>query len=487
MKSASTTKPITSTISRRKALGSVGALAGFGMMASSCDTTANHSNIQIGAYPSSEVFEQIREKVNSTVFIDTHEHLMDESDRLAANPPLGIVNDWSDLFGHYIDSDLRSAGMTATEMKKFRSKDISPTEKWTLMEPYWPFVKNTGYGQASAIAIRELYGIEKLERAVIPTLQVKYKSLLKPGIYEYVLKEKCNIESCQVNSLTDQIKETEAPLLLMQDLRIDNFFAWFNIEETSSKFDIEVQSIEDWYRVIDAWFGRYGNYAVGVKAAVAYSRNIDFLPTDGDKAEPLFKRMLNGEKLTPQERKPVEDHLFWYAVDKATEYDLPIKLHTGYYAGDHYMPLSRVAGNAGAASDLCRNKPDARFVFFHIAYPYYEDLLAVCKHYSNAVLDMCWAWIINPIASVDFLKKFIVTCPNNKVLTLGGDYIPVEPVVGHTWLARQGIIQSLSELVNEKWIDLDQALWLTDVLMHQNARSVFDLQNKEKYLRSHSF
>jgi hypothetical protein len=44
-------------------------------------------------------------------------------------------------------------------------------------------------------------------------------------------------------------------------------------------------------------------------------------------------------------------------------------------------------------------------------------LLAVAKQYSNAYIDMCWSWIINPVAAKDFLKKYLVTVPANKLLT----------------------------------------------------------------------
>ena len=183
----------------------------------------------------------------------------------------------------------------------------------------------------------------------------------------------------------------------------------------------------------------------------------------------------------------VEDHLFWYSVKKSNEYHLPVKLHTGYYAGYNGMPLSRVSGNAVAAADLCRQSPETQFVFFHIDYPYYEDLLAVAKQYTNAVLDMCWSWIINPVAAKDFLKKFIVTVPANKVLTFGGDYIPVELVPGHAVIARRGIALALSELVDEQWITLDDALGLTDDIMNGNARRIYDLAAKTDFLKSHSW
>jgi hypothetical protein len=116
------------------------------------------------------------------------------------------------------------------------------------------------------------------------------------------------------------------------------------------------------------------------------------------------------------------------------------------------------------------------------SYPYYEELIAVAKQYTNAYVDMCWSWIINPLAAKDFLKKYLVTAPANKILTFGGDYLYVEPVLGHAVLARQGIALALSELVEERWLSLDDALELIDPIMHGNARRIFHLEEKQKLL-----
>ena len=89
---------------------------------------------------------------------------------------------------------------------------------------------------------------------------------------------------------------------------------------------------------------------------------------------------------------------------------------------------------------------------------------------------------MNPVASVDFLKKYLVTAPANKVLTFGGDYIPVEPVLGHVRLARRGIAIALTQLVEEGWLDLDSALELVEPIMRGNARQLFDLEKKTTLL-----
>jgi uncharacterized protein len=96
---------------------------------------------------------------------------------------------------------------------------------------------------------------------------------------------------------------------------------------------------------------------------------------------------------------------------------------------------------------------------------------------------MCWSWIINPVAAQEFLKKYLVTAPANKVLTFGGDYIPVEPVLGHAAIARRGIALALTELLEEGWLTLPDAIELTDAIMHNNARKIFNLNEKSKVLQ----
>jgi predicted TIM-barrel fold metal-dependent hydrolase len=331
--------------------------------------------------------------------------------------------------------------------------------------------------------MRQLYDVEDLSAATVKKVQAGYEQTRRAGFYRRILCEMGKIESCQVNCLSRPFGESDMPTLLMQDLSIVGMFAGPDFKGFGKPTGIEIRSLADWHRVIDWWFEKYGRYAVAVKSQNAYSRDIDYEQVPGEKVEDAFKKRLANEPLTGGERKSLEDHLFWYAVNKATEHKLPVKLHTGYYAGQDRMPLERLLHNAGSAADLCRKAPDARFVFMHICYPYYEELLAVAKHYANAYVDMCWSWIINPVAAKDFLKKCLVTAPANKVLTFGGDYGSVEPVLGHAAIARRGIALALSELVEEGWLTLADAMELVNPIMHSNARQIFNLAEKTKVLQ----
>jgi predicted TIM-barrel fold metal-dependent hydrolase len=432
-----------------------------------------------------DIRKTIFEKVFATPLIDTHEHLIEEKGRLAGTSHFRVASDdFSIIFSHYLKSDMFTAGMPQKDIDSFVSSKIDPVGKWKLLEPYWPAIKNTGYGQAVSITIKELYGVEKLSEKTIKKVQAGYEKTRRKGFYKHILCEKANIESCQVNSLEGRVfMESDMPTLLMQDISILGMLAGPDFKQVGEPTGIKVSSLGDWHKVIDWWFNRYSRYAVAVKSQHAYSRDIDHEKVAAEKVESIFKKRLEGQDLTAGQQKALEDHLFWYAVEKATEHNLPVKLHTGYYAGHSRMPLSRLIKNPGSASDLCRVAPETRFVFMHICYPYYEPMIALAKQYANAYIDMCWSWIINPVAAKDFLKKYLVTAPANKILTFGADYIPVEPVLGHAVITRRGIALAVSELVEEGWLSLECALEIIESIMHQNARKIFNLAVKEKNLK----
>lgn len=468
-------------LTRRSSLKTLGAAGAVALLGEGAGTIGASEPPRQATEARGKIFD----RVWHTPLIDTHEHLCEEKDRLSGDGlPEGQVNDWTAVLAHYFDSDLLSAGMPEDVQRAFFGGEGSPTEKWKLLAPYWPAVKNTGYGKAVRITLRELYGVDELSVRTVRQVQAGYENLVKPGYYRHVLCDLAKIESCQVNCLTAPFSETEQPTLLMQDLSIVGMLAGPAIDTFGKPTGIQVSGLSDWHRVIDWWFDRYGRYAVAVKSQNAYQRDIDYARVEAETVEPVFRAYIEGRKLAVEEKKALEDHLFWYAVEKSTACGLPVKLHLGYYAGNNRMPLSRLMNNPGSACELCKASPDTRFVLMHIAYPYYEPLIALAKHYTNAYVDMCWAWICNPVAAKDFLKKYLVSAPANKILTFGGDYRYVEPVLGHALITRHGIATALSELVEEGWLGLDDALELVDPIMHGNARQIFEIDEKMKVLQN---
>jgi predicted TIM-barrel fold metal-dependent hydrolase len=285
--------------------------------------------------------------------------------------------------------------------------------------------------------------------------------------------------------------KSEMPDFLMSDLDVSEMIGWPGNKKYGEQANLSVNSLEDWHKVIDWWFNKYAPFVVGIKISLAYARRLDFEMVESEIAGEIYSRKMRGEKLSEEEQKKLQDHLFWYVLKQATDKNLPVKMHTGYHAqwagkADR-MNLYNMRNNPADAGRLCDLAPNTRFVFFHISYPYYEEMIAIAKQFPNAFIDMTWSWIINPVAAKDFLKKYIVTAPANKLFPFGGDYLPVEPVLGHSIIAKTGIAMALAELVGEGYIPMKDALRFTDVLMHENAEKFFDLEKKKSILQNYKW
>ena len=416
--------------------------------------------------------ELIAEKVFETPFIDTHEHLIDETERINCLEPIIPCDDWTLLLNHYFSFDLISAGISRNKMDRLFSKKISPVNKWEILKEYWPHLKNTTSGIVFRHTIRILYGIDEISEANITELQNKYGQIRKKGFYKYIIQDIANIKHCYVHSPNIACKKSESPDLLLQDISLNGLIR-VAVNPYSVPENTRINSLSDWHLLIDWWFAEYGKSAPGVKIGNAYFRRLDFERVAAHEVEKIFIRKIELQTISPEEDKKLQDHLFWYVVDKATEYGLPVKLHTGQWAMNNVMNLHWVKDNPSDCAALCRIAPDTKFVFYHLCYPHYEEMLSLAKNYSNAYIDMCWSWSMNPLAAKDFLKKFVLTVPNNKIFTFGGDDKIVENLIGHAFVARKGITQALTELVTENWISTNDALDLVDNLMYKNAERIF--------------
>lgn len=419
-------------------------------------------------------FEILLDHVNQTELIDTHEHLIDESERLNCVKPFIQCDDWTTILGLYTKFDFVSSGMTQKEIELISSQEILPLDKWRIIQPYWNQIKYTGYGQVFQHTINDLYGISELQEKSILELQEKYVSYRKEGFYKETLK-RANIKGCIVNPPGRPFKETELPSLLYQDIDAMGMIR-MDFERLNENIIPQITELSDWLEIINWWFDKYADNAVGVKIGIAYFRRLDFNKTNIEIANPIFSKKVEGKKLSETEEKTLQDFLFWYVIDLATKNKLPVKFHTGHQAMNNFMNLENIMFNPSDCANLCRLSPDTKFIFFHISYPYYEPMISLTKHYSNAIIDMCWSWTCNPIASIDFLKKYIVTSPINKIMVFGGDDLYIENLIGHAKIARKGISKALSELVDDKWITENDVYEIADTIMWKNAKEIYEIK-----------
>lgn len=172
-------------------------------------------------------------------------------------------------------------------------------------------------------------------------------------------------------------------------------------------------------------------------------------------------------------------------VELATEHDLPIKIHTGYLArtaqlGNH-MQVDRL--RTAHLAPLLMEYPDARFVLMHIAYPYSDEVISMAKHFSNVFIDLCWAWSINPLASKEFVRRFLHAVPVNKLFGFGDDAMTPSMAYAYAVQMRRWLTRALDEEVTDGSMTTRQAIETATRLLRRNQLACFDIEGRQKAVR----
>jgi predicted TIM-barrel fold metal-dependent hydrolase len=416
---------------------------------------------------------RLRDLIDATPWVDTHEHIVEERRRLAG--PLTIPDadviprGWTGLIVHYCSPELVSAGLPPDAPAVLFGEDASPLEKWELAAPYLERSRATGYVHAVDLTTERLFGL-RLARDTVEEIDGRLRELQVPGYYEQILRT-ANITRCQVHSLEVEVFcETATPDLLQQDLSLVPL-ALGSCPEAEDASGIEVGTLDDYLAVVDWCFERYARRAVAAKCFWAYLRPLAIaVPETPPRRE--FERLRAGTA-DLRDQRLVEDFLFQRCVDLATDCGLPVKMHLGYLDGNRQPQLQWVRDHVNAVGRIVDANPRTSFVLMHMAWPHQEELLALAKHLPNANVDLCWAWILSPIATAAFVERFLTTAPASKLLCFGGDYFTIEPVIGHAEIARRGLQHALEQLVARGWLRLEDALRLVPTLMHGNAERLF--------------
>ncbi|MCX8065313.1 MAG: amidohydrolase family protein [Candidatus Hydrogenedentes bacterium] len=465
-------------INRRDFIGLAGSSVGVGIFG---NNPKSSKEADIGNIGSKGPVSEIQVLVEKTPFIDTHEHLPPESERVSnkdnrdftPTPDIGL------LFSHYANSDLQVAGLSSGDYNKLISWELSPKDKWNLISPYYEKCRNTGYLLCVRESLKALFGEEDLSEGNCEKISEMIREGIQPGFYRRILRDVANIEYVQINCLKSGVFRESEPAsdLICFDISTVGIASSIRNLKSLNKFSgMEVTSLKEAHNAIEHIFEKFGPKAIAVKDQSAYGRKLLYERVKDEDVEPIFKKFVRKPSdLLPEELKLIQDNLFRKCIQCATEYKLPIKLHTGYFAGFNGMDLSRVRDNLCDLVPLIKDFPNTTFVLMHIAYPYQHELIALCKHYRNVYADMCWSWIIDPVSATLFLKEFLLTAPMHKIFTFGGDYTPVELVPGHARIARKGITLAITQLLSEGWITESEVPELLDRIIHRNASETFDL------------
>ena len=252
---------------------------------------------------------------------------------------------------------------------------------------------------------------------------------------------------------------------------------------------VTVRNLATLNQAIEALFARCGPLSIAVKTQHAYVRTLAWQKRTDDEAERALQVVLGegpgSDDPQSEARLCLGDWCLARGVELASAYQLPIKIHTGYLAGTarqgSYMPVDRL--RAGHLAPLLMEYPEATFVLMHIAYPYSEELIALAKHFGNVYVDLCWAWSVNPVASKDFVRRFIHAVPVNKLFAFGDDTSTPSMAYAYAVQMRRWLTSALEDEVADGLLTTRQAIEIATQLLRGNQLACFDIEGRQRAVR----
>ena len=427
---------------------------------------------------SSTTYQAVKEHIDNIRVVDTHEHLTQEHDWLAADE--GCV-DFSRFFAHYASVDLISAGLSDDGLNRIRSEKTPLDEKWSLFEPYWEKAKNTAYCKAVDRAVRDIFDLPGLSRETYRPLAQKMREMRKPGYYKLVLKEKAGIAV----SILDMCADTVDREFFVPVVRFDHFIMLHRLEDLSNierESEMSVHSLDQLVEALGKVFKSKKDKGVaGVKSGLAYVRTLNYGCPSKPEAERVFNQIFTrlGSRENdgiygthPGDAKILQDYMFHQIVQLCVEHDLPFQIHTGIQEGNgNCLEQS----NPVLLNDVFLRYPKARFDLFHAGYPYWDELGVMAKMFPGVHADLCWMNVISCVGARRALDEWLEIMPASKIFAFGGDYIFVEGAYAHSMFARENVAKVLAAKVDDGYFSLDEAKRVADMVLRENANEFFRL------------
>jgi uncharacterized protein len=432
-------------------------------------------------------YEKIYAFVKSLTIIDTHEHLPAFENLRSQKTDI-----LAEYLSQYFSSDLKSAGLTEAAYQQ--AIDISKPlmERWRMVEPYWENCRHTGYGRALDLTARDIYGLPGVKSETIEELNRLFLDSLSEEHFKQILSKHSKIAVGLLHAIP---KDEQGKLIFTSRLKCDNSFFRSvypvdrlifpqeieDIKIIERETGISITCFEEWLAACDVMMeSALKHGAVAFKSAHAYQREIRYdsarLSDAQAEFDDLFSYYHMGTYLPSYfyPGKNFQNYMMHRILKFANCREFPFQFHTGIQEGN-----GNIVSNSDPAllTPLFLRYPNVRFDIFHMGYPYEHVLSALAKNFPNVFIDMCWAHIVSPEASVQALSEWIEAVPINKISAFGGDYLFIDGVYGHQYIARENVSRVLAEKVSRGLFDLDRAKQIATLLFYGNPKEIFKLDN----------
>jgi predicted TIM-barrel fold metal-dependent hydrolase len=205
---------------------------------------------------------------------------------------------------------------------------------------------------------------------------------------------------------------------------------------------------------------------------MAYSRTLYYEDIPYEEAKDLYSRPSGS--LTNAEAKKLQDFMFHWVIQKATEHELPVQIHTGYLAGNGNVLDN---GKPVKLNNLFLKYPNAKFILFHGGFPWTGEYAALAKMFPNVYLDIVWLPQISREEAISSLDVMLDCVPYNKFFW-GGDCALIEESTGSLEFGKDVMVEVLSKRIKRGLLTEDLAVEIARGMFRENAIETFQLYDK---------
>lgn len=425
----------------------------------------------------SNLYNKILEQINEIEIIDTHEHIRSQEEINQGPVHLFKVFEKS-----YARRDYNSAGFPQEIWQRQDPKEI-----WKSFKEFQKKVSLTTFNRSTIRFLHDLYGLEGefiTEDNWIELSEKVKKAYKNKNWYNYVLKKRSKFKISFLDSFWSVERFNYNPKFFIPILRADAMilgrkyippnadvlYEHTTIEKLSHAWNISLDDFESYQSVVDIAIQKYKKRgSPAIKIGTAYVRSLYFEKVPRNEAKLIYAK--DPGKITPNDQKKLQDYMFHYIIQKATEEKLPVQIHTGIFAKNENIISN---GNPEKLNNLFIEYPHTKFVLFHFSYPYTPQAFSLAKMFPNVVLDFCWVPMISINIAKRALNDFLDLIPYNKLMW-GGDASRVEEAYSGSCLVREVISSVLVERIEKKNINIKRALEIAHAILHDNALNFYNL------------
>ena len=382
--------------------------------------------------------ESLREEILAhaweTPHFDVHSHFCQEGG------PVGSVDGY---VGAWTQPEVLPAGLSDEEAYRWRRS------RWEMKRSYW-------ISRAFPPALEHLYGTADKGEMAAEMNRLRERGLV--ASIDWVMA-RSNVE-CVVVDSNPQLASSNEGILSTYRLEPPALF------EGACDLEVRIDQIEEEVR---SWMTKGGVHCFKVPSA--YFRTL--LIEDAPASRALRAASKAMAKRDPAEERALEDYVFRHFFGRASEWGLPVEIHTGFGWAIGKRPLRLSEADPENLLPILEDPgfSSTTFVLFHGGYPFTSKMGYIAGAFPNVYLDFTClcpeSWSMLKRA----LHEWIDIVPMDRIVT-GSDG-------SYEWMFfaakynRECLAQVLTEKVAGEHMDMDLAKEVLDRVLSLNGRTVF--------------